>query len=476
MAPDITSLLAASQQNPPLEQLLAAYRAQLSRPLDALKQRQQQLQDQQKLLASLRTTLEELLFTARTLTAPGAERNFVTRKTQSSAPDILSATAQTDAVLGSSLVHVDRLARNDVLASDRLTRAAPFGRSGLYRFELTAAGTTATVAVALDGTEDTETALRKIAAAINTTASIGVVATVITDTATTARLTLTAKQTGASAAIRFVDTDGLLAALGWSAGMFADPENRATLTETSAGYQLGRVSGLNAQLRINGITVVRESNTLADVLPGVTVTLLRAQQPTDPDITLTTTVDLDKAASYLQSILDRYNAALKELSSAAKGALKSYPAVRQLLSELRALASQQLGNGPLRVLRDIGITIGQDGTLKLSDRSRLEQELITGSERVAALFTSPGGFGEHIQELLRDVVGSTGTLSTQWRLVSQRAQTLAQRIQQLQSRIEQQVEQYRKEYLKLQQLYSMATAQLGMLSNFAALPPGLSNV
>ncbi len=475
MALDVTSLLASSQQSPPLEQLLAAYRTQLSRPLDTLKQRQQQLQEQQKLLASLRTTLEALFFSAQSLTLPGAEGNFVTRKTQSSAPDIITATAQKDAVLGGSFVHVDRLARNDTLVSHRLTRTDPFGLSGLYHFELTAAGTTALVAVTLDGTEDTETALRKIATAINTTPTIGVVATVITDTPTTVRLTLTAKQTGTSAAIRFTDTDGLLAALGWSAGMFADPENRTVMTETSAGYQLGRASELNAQLRINGISLIRESNTITDALPGMTLTLLRAQQPTDPDVTLTTTVDVDTAASFLQTILDRYNSALKELNSATKGALKSYPAVRQLLRELRTLVSQQLGTGPLQVLRDIGITIEQDGTLKLSDRSRLERELIAGSERVAALFTSPGGFGERVAALLQDVIGSSGTLRTQWQLVSQRIQNLTGRIRQLESRIEQQVEQYRKEYLKLQQLYSMATAQMGILSNFALLPPGMFN-
>ena len=471
MALDLTSL--QNSQSSPLEQLLAAYRAQLSRPLDALKQQQQRLQEQQKLLASLRTTLEELFFTATSLTMPGAERRFITRTVQSSAPEVITATAQQDALLGSVSVHVERLARNDVLASARLNRADPFGLSGLYRFEITAAGTTATVEVTLDGTEDTETALRKIATAINTNSTAGVVATVVGDTATSVRLVLTAKQTGTSAAIRFTDTDGLLAALGWSASMFADPENRTVMTDTGAGYQLGRSSELNALVRLNGLSIIRESNTLTDVLPGVTLTLLRAQQPGDPDVTLTTTVDVEKAASLIQGILDRYNSALKSLSSASKDTLKGNPFVRQLLGQLRTLASQPLGSGPLQVLRDIGITIESDGTLKLSDRSRLERELTAGSQRVAELFTSPGGLGDRLAELLRDAVGSGGTLQTQWQMLGERIQGLSKRIRQTETRIEQQVEQYRKEYLKLQQLYLMATAQLGMLNTFATPPPGM---
>jgi len=473
MALDVTSLLNPNRQSP-LEQLLAAYRAQQSRPLEALQRQQKQLQEQQKLLATLRTKLEELYFRAQLFTLSGAAERFATRKLQSSAPDIVTGTAQNSALLGSVSLTVHRLARNDTLVSDRLNRTSPFGLSGTYRFELTANGSTATVEVTLDGTEDTETALRKIAAAVNATASIGVVATLILDTATTVRLSLTAKQTGSDAAITFTDTDGLLASLGWNSSLFADPENRTVMTDTTAGYQLARVSELNAELNLNGITVVRPTNTISDLLPGITLTLLRSQQPGDAPVTLTTTVDADKVAAFLKDFLDSYNAALKELNSALQTTLKGDPSLRQIRSQLRLLSSQLLGSGPLKTLRDIGITVGSDGTLSLSDRTRLEQELSIGSDRVAALFTSAGGLGERIVSALHDTVGSSGTLRLRWQSIGTQLQTLNSRISQLQKRVDQQVEQYRKEYLKLQQLYSMASAQLGMITNFATPPTGLS--
>ncbi len=450
-----------------LKQLLAAYRSQQSRPLETLKQRRQQLQEQQKLLNTIRSKLEELFFQGQLFTLPGADQRFATRKVQSSHPDVVTAIAESSATLGTTSVYVHRLAHNDVLVSQRLLRTDPFLPAGVYRFELTGSGTTVTVTVTLDGTEDTEAALRKIATAINATTNVGAVATVLTDTPTTVRLSLTAKQTGSDSALRFVDTDGLLARLGWNSGFFADPENRTVFTETSAGYQRARSSELNAQLSINAITVTRQSNTISDLLPGVTLTLLRSQTPTESAVTLTTTVDPDAVAALIQKLLDVYNSALKELTNALNGSLKGDLVLRQLLSNLRSLSSQLLGNGALQTLGDIGIGIGKDGTLTLSDRRRLEQELANGSDRVAALFTSSGGFGERITTLLQDMIGSSGTLHARWNSIGRQLQTLSQRIRQTELRIEQQVEQYRKEYLKLQQLFSAATAQLGIANNFA---------
>ncbi len=453
--------------SPMLEQLLAAYRAQLSRPVEALKKQRNQFQEQQKVLSSLRSTLQELLFQAQLLTLPGAEQRFATRTVQSSHPEVITATAQNAAPLGSASVYVARTASNDVLASARLTKTDPFAPAGTYRFELTATGSTVTVTVTLDGTEDTETALRKIATAVNTTAEVGAVATVIADTATTVRLTLTAKRTGSDAAISFVDIDGMLARLGWDSSLFADPENRTVLTDTTAGYHRARLSELNALLNVNGISVTRQSNTISDLLPGLTLTLLRSHTANEPPATLTTTVDTDGAAAVIQKLLDAYNAALKELNRALTGPFKGDTALRQLLSTLRSLGSQSLGSGPLQTLADIGISAGKDGTLTLTNRQRLAQELSIDSARVAALFTASGGFGERIVAELHDITGSAGTLQMRWNSIGGRLRILDNRIWQLERRLEQQVELYRKEYLHLQQLYSAATAQLGMVNNFA---------
>lgn len=457
----------------PLEQLLAAYRTHQSRPLEALRQQQKRWQERQKLLTSLRTQIEELFHRASSLTLSNASELFAARKVQSSAPEVVRAAAQNATPLGSISIQVQRLASNDVLLSDRLQRADPFGLSGMYRFTIASGGTTAEVSVSLTGTENTETALRTIASAINSTADIGVIATVVLDTPATVRLMLTAKQTGSDAAITFSDIQGLLAHLGWDENLFRDSESRTIVSSTRAGYQFARASELNAQLTLNGLTVIRLSNTISDLLPGITLTLGRSQSPTEPPVVLTTMADTDRVATLIQGILDAYNTALRSLSSALDGNLKGSPALNQLYNQLRLLSSQSLGNGPLRTLRDIGITVNQDGTLTISDRSQLEQELLRDSNRVAALFTSAGGLGEQLVSTLRDVVGSTGTLRSQWEISQQQLLILDRRIRQLEQRINARVEQYRKEYIKLQQLYAMATSQLSMLNNFVLASTGM---
>jgi len=468
----INPLSGAQSQQSPLETLLAAYRAQQERPLQALRQRQQLLQSQRNLLSSLRNTLQELLARAVDVAQRGTNP-FAARKVESSSPDIATASADSSAILSSATLFVERLARADVLASNRLSRTDPFGITGTRSFQLTANGTTVTVSVTFDGSETTEQALRRIAAAINSTANVGATATVVQDTPSTVRLTLIAKQTGSPAAITFDDPEGLLATLGWTPALFADPANRTVMTDSSAGYQLSAVEQLNAQVVLNGISLVRPTNTFDDALPGVRLTLLRAQRSGDPPVTLTTTVDTDKVANYITTLLNAYNDALKALNSALSKEFKGDGRTRALLLQLRAIVSEQLGSGSLRSLSDIGITIGKDGTLTLSAKDRLQQQLQNDPSQVARLLGANGGFADRLRTLLEEMTASNGGLRARMRMTDERIRNLSTRIRQLQQRIDQQVEAYRREYLKLQQLYSMAQSQLGLLGNFASPSSGI---
>jgi flagellar capping protein FliD len=127
----INPLSGAQSQQSPLETLLAAYRAQQERPLQALRERQQLLQSQRNLLSSLRNTLQELLARAVDVAQRGTNP-FAARKVESSSPDIATASADSSAILSSVTLFVERTAADPVrnCAAHRALRhgATPTGQ------------------------------------------------------------------------------------------------------------------------------------------------------------------------------------------------------------------------------------------------------------------------------------------------------------------------------------------------------------
>jgi len=319
----------ASSSESPMQLLIEAYKRTQQAPVTALKSKNADMERRQKFFNGLRTKVEAVKSFADAMLTSDAASKFSTRKVTSSNEAVLTATAGSSAIVGAGAVKVERLAANDVLISDRETLADSFGiTAGTKSFDVTVNGTSKTVSVIFDGTETNESALQKISTAVNNTTDIGVSSTFIKDTTTTGRLTLTSKTSGTSNSISFTDTDGVLAQLGISAGLSSDPSNRTLSTSTTAGFKKAAVADLNAKLDVNGVEVLRGTNTIDDVLTGVTLTLLKPQLVTDEAINVTTSADTDKLISNLKPTLDAFNDLLKFVKQEMGGSVKSNISVR----------------------------------------------------------------------------------------------------------------------------------------------------
>ena len=92
----------------------------------------------------------------------------------------------------------------------------------------------------------------------------------------------------------------------------------------------------DAKFTLNGIDLVRKSNTVTDAVDGVTFNLKQGAQPT----ATTFTVALDKSAitSAMQDAVSKFNAMLKVYKDASGtgGALANDPSVRSIVSQVRA--------------------------------------------------------------------------------------------------------------------------------------------
>ncbi len=464
--------LSGTGSTTPLEQLLEAYRKSRSKPIEELKSERAQLEQRSTFYSAFLSDMNALATKlAEFSDATASISKFQSKTTSVSDTSVVSASATSSASVGSYTLHVDRLATADFLVSDQKTAAAASGyTAGTKSFDVTVNGNTTTISVTFDGSETFEEAMQLIADAINADSNVGVTAAVIKDTPSTVRLTLTAKDTGQSNAITFSDPDNVLANLGLTTALFSDPANRTTFTASSGGYGVANTADLNAQFELNGITIVRESNTVEDALTGVTLTLKKAQDPTDPDVSLSVTVSAEGVKNNVQPLLDAYNKVLQSLQKNTDFVRNDF-ALRVLQSDLRVLASGEVGTGTYKYLRDVGVTIQDDGTLTISDMEQFESALSTDPAAVAQLFAD---FAQAVDAKITAFVGNDGLLRSRKESITSEIDRVNKRIDELEERLNDELATVADQYTSMLNLYIQAQQQLQLLSTFSLGLTGLA--
>jgi flagellar hook-associated protein 2 len=154
-------------------------------------------------------------------------------------------------------------------------------------------------------------------------------------------------------------------------------------------------------LTIDGIAVSSASNTLTDVINGLTIDLLEPGSST-----LTVEYDKDSVSSAVSSFVDKYNgliSTINDLSSydvdtGEAGLLNGDGVLRSVDAQVRRVFSQIVNglNGPYRQLADIGITRNaSDGSLVL-DNTKLEAAIDDDFDAIAGMFTAYGSTSDSL--------------------------------------------------------------------------------
>ncbi|WCT72912.1 flagellar filament capping protein FliD [Sphingomonas naphthae] len=303
-----------------------------------------------------------------------------TLRTQPTVSDtsVLGATAQAGARIGdlsANLVVTKLATAQSIVSSPAAAATTAIGQGDMT---LTVGTTNYTITVG-----DTNDSLTGLANAINAKNS-GVTASIITD-ANGARLMLKG-QTGADNAFTLTPADG--AADGLKA--FAYPAG------ADAGMTLAQSAG-DAALKLDGVTVTRPSNTIEDLIPGVTLNLKNVSGSsgvslgsTRPTEAITQAVnDFVAAFNELNTMLTTQTAAAGTSTDA--GALRGESAIRDMQRQLSRLTSTVLnsGSGP-KTLAEIGVSTNRDGSLTV-DASRLTSVMTSDPQGVEAMF-NPGQY------------------------------------------------------------------------------------
>lgn len=474
----------SSSNNTQISALLQAFRNAEQPKIDAIKTKKTTLENNQVFYNNLFTKISTLvsnldkygdyqynsgnsIFTKRSTT----DDQFKAKSITSSKTDVLTATAKSDAIPSSISIRVDRLASNDVLITKKLNINDNISlAAGTYNFDLTINGNTKSVSVNFDGTENNETALKKIVNAINNTSDIKVNASYIKDTSTTGRITLSSTNTGTVNAITFGGSSELLNFLGLDS-VSQNSNSRTIANDNDAGYVVENADNLNSKIVLNSLNIYRSSNTIDDVIPGVTLNLIKPQEPTEQPVVLTTQVNTNGVKDLINSILSSLNDLVDFINSNNK-VVRSESAISQLKFNIRSLASTKIEsitdpNAP-KYLTDLGIKIDNNGKFSLTDTTTLEKLLKEDPQKVADIFTKEDGIIKKIYDFVYNLQGSDGLISQKKLSIAKQIKNYDDKIKETQSRIDTQAENLRRQYTKLLQSYYEAMGQYNAYSPFAS--------
>ncbi len=455
-------------QNNQLDQLVAAYRATQQPQITRLQQQQTKLEKTSTYYNKLNGQLNSMISQIDKFKADDAASNFSAKKVTSSSSDYATATATGEAPDGLNTLRVKRLATADILISSQLTSADNFGLSGTKTLEFVINGETKSVNVDFDGTETNSDAMQKIVTAINDSDDFGITAGLVKDTTTTSKLTFRSQSTGEDYNLNFNDSE-VFNALGITqAALNPNTSTRTVSTTTSAGYKVTDQAELNSYTIVNGVDVRRNSNTMTDVLSGMTISLIKAQADSDPEISLNTSVNNETAEGFIKPFIDTYNNLVKFLSS-DKDQLRSDSAVSGLRFNLRSILTQEVTaaqDGNPKYLTNIGLDINSDGTLVIKDSDLLKQLLTEDPSKVSDIFLASDGIINKVKQNVDRLKGSDDLMKAKTLDIANQIDDQKKKIEDMQSRIDRQAEAQKKQYTRILDSYYQAQAQYNSFNSF----------
>ena len=206
------------------------------------------------------------------------------------------------------------------------------------------------------------------------------------------RLFLNANKEGADQNFSITDNDGNLSDDNGASNGGTNLTDNMTTT----------VDGVNAKFKYNGQDIERSSNSITDLLSGVTI---------DLQSTGTTNINVEQDRKNIEdkinNFIDKYNSTMFQLDKDTKssqkekerGIFSSSGTMRNMKREMQNLINSVGGTGGM--LQDYGIKAGVDGRLSL-DTDTLNAQLDKNPDNVKAFFqggtfTNPDGTTKEIK-------------------------------------------------------------------------------
>jgi flagellar hook-associated protein 2 len=412
-------------------------------PITRMETRQTAFKKKISLYGDLSSKLDALKTAAESLKTAS---NFYSRAASASDEDVCNVTASSSAAKGNYSLTVTRLAQAHRIASSAVEAETSTVSSGSGNFSFKVGdGETTTVAV------DATTTLQNLRDAIN--AADGDAEASIINDGTSYYLILTSNDSGAA--------------------------NAVTVTEnaTSLGMPTGPVSGgsqlqaaQDAAFSIDTFPMTRSTNTVEGAIGGVSITLKK-----EGTATLSVTNDTAAIRKKIEDFVTAYNEVVTLVSSNAQydsttgtgGAFTGEATARDVVSRLQAIVGSRVEGLPegLRVLSQIGIKTGRDGTISI-DTSVLADKLTTDLAGVSDLFNGEGGVANAVWDYTDQATDSiTGSITYRTKGLGTIVKKITDDIAKVEARLAEQEEDLIARFAKLESILNSYSSQASYLSS-----------
>jgi len=310
---------------------------------------------------------------------------------------IFTASAGETAVAGNYDIEVLQLAQAEKLKSADFASSAEIVGTGTLDITLGAN----TFQLTIDGTNRS---LEGIRDAINSAIdNPGVTASIITVDSGT-QLILSSSETGSNATIDVVATDD-------------NALDGFDLTQLNTANLVTLQAASDAIIRVDTQTVTRDSNTFSDVITGITFNV----QSANPGAveTLSVKADTNSIKDDIKSFVNNYNSLVGVMrglsnfdqSTSVSGPLNGDSVVRGIQNSLRQALSTNVTGAVFSNLYELGITIGEKGSLIIDDTvldERLSNDLID----VKQFFSSANGLAQTFGNAVSGYVDDDGIINS----------------------------------------------------------------
>lgn len=348
-----------------------------------LKFKEEKVTTELSVFGQIQSAITDLRLPSRALADPGLFQQL----NVTSGSSAFSAVASASASAGSYTLEVTTLAKSHSLSTGEFADADST-QVGTGTLSFTVAGQTTDIVI--DGSNNT---LQGLAAAINESEDLAVSASVIY-TGTGYRLVFTSDETGVANQMSIAVTD-----TGDGDGL--DANGLSQLSFTAGGFNLSQnQAATDAAFSLNGIAITRGSNTIDDVLSGVTLTLTGTNE--DAAAPLVIKRDTDKIVEKVQEFVDKFNALRDLITEHTKfnpddprtsGVLLGDASTRNIFKQMQSILGQSipgLSGQSVQSVAEVGISTDKNTGQLNFNSSIFLSKYNTDPQSVAALFADQG--------------------------------------------------------------------------------------
>jgi flagellar hook-associated protein 2 len=379
---------------------------------------------------------------------------FAGRTATSSEPDFFTASASTTAAAGVYDIEVVQLAASAQIKSNVFAGGAgqPVGTG-----TLTINVGTSNFQVSIDAARNSLAGIRD---AINqATGNTDMVRATIVNATDGAHLVITGVGSGAANAITVAQDGG-------NGGLASLVYNPSLTTNYAADSRIAR----DAIVAVSGFARHSPTNTVTDVIDGVTLTLLDEDQGNIH--TLTVANDKATVQTRIKNFVDQYNAMASTLAGLRRyepttkvaGPLLGDAMLRGIETDIRRQLTDTAGGSTVfATLASIGVTTQKDGSLVL-DNAKLTTALNGNFDEVAKLFGGENGVATRLSNAITPRLAAEAEIDVRSKRLNQKSIDLQKQQAALEARMAAVESRYRKQFTALDSLLSKLSSTSSFLT------------